>query len=61
MLISVNYITDHRSPSEHSISLNDDFEWAKPVATELLVIRMNPYASINCLYCPKYCLIQCLT
>ncbi len=34
-------MTEHRSPSEHLISSNDNFEWAKPVVMELLVIRMS--------------------
>ncbi len=35
------YITEYRSPSEHLISSHDGFEWAKPVAMELLVARMS--------------------
>ncbi len=39
--MSVIYTSQYRSPSELLIKSNDELKWAKPVATELLVIRIS--------------------
>ncbi len=40
------YMTEHRSPSENLIKSNDEYSWAKPVDTGLLVIRLSrPFAA----------------
>ncbi len=39
-------MTEYRSPSENLIKSNDEYKWAKPVATGLLVIRLSrPFAA----------------
>ncbi len=40
------FTTEHRPPSENLIKSNDEYKWAKFVATGLLVIRLSrPYAA----------------
>ncbi len=40
------HTTEHRSPSENLIKSNDEYYWAKPVATGLLIIRLSrPFAA----------------